>query len=246
MSGQELLKEYKVWDRTTRWFHWINVLSVLGLIAVGTVILNAKPLGITNDGKIELKTLHVLIGYVFCINLAWRLVWGFIGNRYARFRAILPGGKGYMKDVTEYLNGFMKGEAPAWLGHNPLGRLMIAALLAVLIVQAGTGLIIAGTDIYYPPFGNKIKAWIAQDQTQLDLIQPYSKENVDEEKNKEMRAFRSPIVETHETLYFLLIALIIVHVAAAVITDIRERNGIISAMFTGRKFFTKRPCDWQG
>ena len=241
MSEQKILREYNVWDRTTRWFHWINVLCVLGLIAAGTVLLNDDTLGITNVGKIALKKTHVLIGYVFCINLAWRLVWGFIGNRYARFRAILPGGKGYMKDLIDYANGFMKGDAPGWLGHNPMGRLMIAALL---IVQAGTGLILAGTDIYYPPFGNKMKAWIAQDLTKLDLIQPYSKENVDAEKNKEMRAFRSSIGEIHETLYFALIALIIIQIAAAVITDMRERNGIISAMFTGRKVFVKRPCDW--
>lgn len=245
MDRQENLREYKVWDRTTRWFHWINFLSVLGLIAVGTVILYNKPLGISTEGKIALKTFHVLTGYVFCINLAWRLVWGFIGNRYARFRAILPWGKGYVKDAVEYAKGFMKGDPPAWLGHNPLGRLMIAALLAVLIVQAGTGLIIAGTDIFYPPFGNKMKTWIAQDQTRLELIQPYSKENVDEAKNKEMRAFRAPIAETHELLYFALLALIIAHIAAAVITDIRERNGIISAMFTGRKVFAKKPRDWE-
>jgi len=54
MKGYADLKEYKVWDKTTRWFHWINVLSVLGLIAVGTVILYNKKLGISVDGKILL------------------------------------------------------------------------------------------------------------------------------------------------------------------------------------------------
>ena len=36
------VKRYKVWDRTTRIFHWINALTVLLLMIVGTVILNAK------------------------------------------------------------------------------------------------------------------------------------------------------------------------------------------------------------
>lgn len=237
------LREYKVWDRTTRWFHWINFVSVLGLVIIGTIILNSKKLGVSTDGKILLKVVHVYIGYIFCINLFWRLVWGFIGNRYARFKAILPGGKGYINDLGAYIKGFVAGEAPGWLGHNPAGRLMIAALLALLLVQGGSGLILAGTDIFYPPLGNKMKVWIAQDQSKLDLIKPYSKENVDDEKFKEMRAFRKPFIETHETLYFVLLVLIVLHIAAAIITDIREKNGIISAMFTGRKFFREKPVD---
>jgi len=67
----DTLKEYPVWDRTTRWFHWINTLAIIGLIGVGLVILNAKTLGISTDGKILLKTIHVYIGYLFCLNLAW-------------------------------------------------------------------------------------------------------------------------------------------------------------------------------
>ena len=54
------LKAYPVWNASVRWFHWINVLCMLGLIAVGVVILNSKALGVTNDGKILLKTVHVL------------------------------------------------------------------------------------------------------------------------------------------------------------------------------------------
>ena len=53
------LKAYPVWDANVRWFHWINLLSLLGLIAVGVAILNDKALGVTSDGKILLKTVHV-------------------------------------------------------------------------------------------------------------------------------------------------------------------------------------------
>ncbi|WP_289302671.1 cytochrome b/b6 domain-containing protein, partial [Methylophaga sp. UBA3996] len=73
------LTEYPVWDRMVRWFHWINVLSVIALIAIGVAILNSKALGVSTDGKILLKTWHVYIGYVFVINLAVRLFWTFIG-----------------------------------------------------------------------------------------------------------------------------------------------------------------------
>ena len=100
------LKAYPVWDASVRWFHWINLLCMLGLIAVGVVILNAKLLGVTDDGKILLKTVHVWIGYVFALNLTWRLVWAFIGGTHARWRAILPGGRGYMNEVRGYIARF--------------------------------------------------------------------------------------------------------------------------------------------
>jgi len=61
------LKSYRVWDAGTRWFHWINVLCIVGLAAVGVAILNDKALGVTDDGKILLKTVHVLIGYVLSL-----------------------------------------------------------------------------------------------------------------------------------------------------------------------------------
>ena len=68
------LKTYFVWDASVRWFHWINLLCLLGLIAVGVAILNNEALGLSSDGKILLKTVHVWIGYVFALNLLWRLV----------------------------------------------------------------------------------------------------------------------------------------------------------------------------
>ena len=96
------MKVHSVWDVNVRYFHWINVVSVLGLIAVGVAILNGKALGVTNDGKVLLKTVHVWIGYVFALNLLWRLVWAFIGGPHAQWRAILPGGTGYATDLRRY------------------------------------------------------------------------------------------------------------------------------------------------
>ena len=93
---------YKAWDLSTRIFHWLNVICVVGLMAVGTVILNYKLLGVNTDGKVLLKTVHIYIGYVFVINLAWRLIWGFIGGKFSRWKMILPLGKDYFSSLREY------------------------------------------------------------------------------------------------------------------------------------------------
>ena len=99
------LTAYPVWDRTVRIFHWINVLCVLGLIAIGVAILNSKALGVTDDGKLLLKTVHVYIGYVFAANLTWRIAWGFIGNRYSRWKSILPFNAEHRAQLTAMKEG---------------------------------------------------------------------------------------------------------------------------------------------
>lgn len=229
------LVEHRVWDRTTRLFHWLNVLCVLGLISVGTVILYAGDLGIPSDGKIALKTLHVWIGYAFLVNLLWRLVWGFIGGPYARWSALLPGGKGYTGALVSYVKGFMAGESNRHVGHNPLGRIAATALLGVLLVQGVSGLILAGTDVYMPPFGGYFAEWAASPDMDPAQVKPYAPDTVNEASYKEMRAFRAPVIKTHFTTYFVLLALIALHIIAVVVTDVREGGAIVSAMFTGRK-----------
>jgi cytochrome b len=238
------LREYKVWDRAQRVFHWINALAVLTLAAIGLVILNSDALGIPNDpGMIALKTAHVYVGYVFAGNLAWRLVWGFVGGRYARWSALLPGGRGYGRRLAEFVSGLVAGRAPTYLGHNPLARIVLSTLLLLLLVQAATGLVIAGTDVYMPPFGASFREWVAADTHDPALVRPYSPETVNAAAYTEMRAFRSPVVRLHEYSFFALLALIALHVAAAIITEVKEGGAIISSMFTGRKVHRKRPED---
>jgi Ni/Fe-hydrogenase 1 B-type cytochrome subunit len=238
------LAEHLAWDKTTRWFHWINVLSVFGLMIVGTIILNGKMLGVSGEGKILLKEIHVLTGYVFITNLAWRLIWAFIGTPSARWKAILPAGKGYFQKLNQYLAGLKSGNTPGYVGHNPLGRLMVTLLLLLLTVQGVTGLVIAGTDIYYPPFGDYFADWVTGgDAERLANLTAGSKEFVVKEDYDAMRAFRKPFMATHLYTYYVLLGAIFIHIFSVVLAEIKERNGIISAMFTGRKVLGKTPVD---
>jgi len=236
-------RTYNVWDAPTRWFHWINVLSVLGLIGVGLVILFSKDLGISLDGKITLKTIHVIIGYVFVLNLLWRLVWGFFGNAHARWRAVLPGGPGYLRSVRAYAAAFMEGHPQAYVGHNPLGRLAVTVIFLLLVVLASTGLVRAGTDIYYPPFGGFVAAYVAKPGVDPDTLAPYDETMVDEAKFARLKAFKRPFGIVHKYCSYILIGMIVLHVFAVVITELREGGGIVSAMFTGRKVLTSEPVD---
>ena len=58
-----------------------------------------------------------------------------------------------------------------------------------------------------------------------------------------MRAFRRPFVELHETGFYVLAVLIVLHLIGVVTTEIHEGSSIMSAMFTGRKILSRRPPD---
>lgn len=241
--GAPQYKAYLAWDAPTRWFHWINALVILGLIATGLVILNDDALGLSAGGKTLLKSIHASFGYVMAINLLSRLVWAFYGNRYARWRAILPGGPGYLASLRAYAVSFASGEPQQFVGHNPLARIAISVIFLVLLIQTATNLVIAGTDLFWPPFGHWFAQWVAVPGIDPALVQPGASDMMDKASYQAMRAFRGPFVEVHEFAFYALAALIALHIVAVVLTELHEGGGIISAMFTGRKILTRRPPD---
>ena len=237
------LKAYPVWDASVRWFHWLNVLCMLGLIALGVAILNDKALGVSNDGKVLLKTVHVWIGYVFALNLLWRLVWAFVGGVHSRWRAILPGGRGYLSETSSYLSDVRAGRPRQYLGHNPLGRIAVTLLLLLLLTQATTGLILAGTDLFYPPFGSQIASWVAAPGVDPATLVPYAPTMYDKDAYAAMRSFREPIVAVHYYGFYVLVAMALIHIVAVVATELREGGSLVSAMFTGKKILSVPPAD---
>ena len=238
-----MLKEYKVWDAPTRIFHWVNFTTVLLLIFMGLMMLFKKDMGIESlDAKIALKTIHVLIGYVFVLNLAVRVVWAFLGNRFARWGSMLPG-KGFGTEVKGYLASIKAGEPKQYLGHNPLGRLAVAVLMASLLVMAATGLIRAGTDIYYPPFGSIAAEFVAAEGVDPATLKPYDKTFVDAAKMKVLGSFKEPFGEVHIYTSYFLMFLILLHIFAVARAEITEGGSLVSAMISGRKTLSKEPED---
>lgn len=233
-SSKSLVSVY-VWSKKIRLFHWLNVLCVFVLITIGLIILNSKALGVTSDGKVLLKTVHVLIGYIFCINLLFRVLAGFFGTGFEKWGETLAFNKGFASDFKEY----RLGKAKAYKGHNPAGKLMITAMFLALSVQMVSGLVIAGTDIYYPPLGGYFKEQIAIDSAQTKLIKPYSKINVDAEKYQAMRDLRSPFITMHLYSFYLLSLLIPLHVIGVIFTERKEKSAITSAMINGYKTLPK-------
>lgn len=237
------LKSYPVWDAPTRAFHWINVLCVIALAGIGLVILNDGALGITNNGKLALKTLHVWFGYVFALNLAVRIVWGYAGNHYARWRQTLPLGAGSLTRLRAYAGAVASGKAGQFLGHNPAGKFAVALLLLLLASQALTGLVLAGTDIFYPPLGRWIAGLIAAPGVEPSTLVPYAPASYDPTAYKKMRALREPVVLIHSYGFYVLAVAVVVHIVAVVVTELRGGGTLVSAMVSGRKIVSGTPVD---
>lgn len=225
-----------VWSKYLRLFHWINVSVVMLLIVLGLIIFNASTLGISNDGKILLKTIHVIVGYVFASNLVIRIGMGFFGKGYERWRKTLPFAKGFTAELADLKQQPDKKHK----GHNPLGKLMVGALLLSMCIQMVSGLVIAGTDIYYPPLGQYFAKSIAVDSSKLEMIKPYSKENVDEQAYQAMREVRKPFITAHVYTFYFLCFLIPLHIIGVIISERREKTALVSSMINGYKYLPKQ------
>jgi len=242
-TDSEKYTPFQVWDAPTRWFHWINALAVFGLIAVGLGLLYDDALGLSASGKVLLKQVHVSIGYVLTLNFIWRFVWAFLGNRYARWSAILPFGTGYWGKLRVYAHAFLTGEPQQYVGHNPAARIGVSLLLLLILVQVVTGLILAGTDLFWPPFGGRFASWVAASGIDPATVSPLASNTIYQTAYQALRAFRRPIVTTHLYAFYALAVIIVLHLIAVVLTELHEGGSIISAMFTGTKLLNRPPED---
>lgn len=235
-------KIYRVWDKTSRLFHWLNVLLVLSLVFVGLLMLFRKDLGINGlEAKIKLKELHVIIGYFFAANLLLRIVWGFVGNHFARFTNNMPN----LSAIKAYQSALARGENPQYVGHNPVGKLAVLIIMLTLTLILMTGLFRAGTDIYYPPFGNTVAAYLAEDGVDAVSIKPYDETGVNKHKLDEIKPYKGFAGTVHLYAVYFLLVLILLHVIAVIHAERKHQPGIISAMFSGEKRITGPTQDRQ-
>lgn len=120
----------KIWDLPTRIFHW----------SLAAAFFTAW---LTED---HYKNLHQFAGYSIVALVLFRLAWGVIGNRHARFTQFVKGPRA----TFDYLRQMARGKAARHVGHNPAGAAMIVALLLLLTCTTLTGMALLATDGHGP------------------------------------------------------------------------------------------------
>ncbi len=113
-----------VWDAPVRVFHWMLVFCFAGAY-------------ITADGE-RWRLVHVTLGYTLGGLVAFRVLWGLWGTRYARFRNFVRGPGA----VLQYGRALLTHNPRHYLGHNPAGAVAIVLLLLSSFVIVGTGWVI--------------------------------------------------------------------------------------------------------
>lgn len=122
-SIEAATKRVLVWDLPVRIFHWTLLLAIVGAF-------------ITNQLGVVYFRYHLWFGYTVLVLVAFRLVWGLIGTRHARFWNFVRG----PVTTVRYTRDLLRGRDVHYAGHNPLGALMVVVLLGAIFAQAATGL----------------------------------------------------------------------------------------------------------
>jgi cytochrome b len=136
MNGDSA-RSVRVWDPAVRVFHWTLV------AAFATAWLSGD----------ELPGIHVWTGYLIAGLLVFRLLWGLVGPRYARFGEFVRPPSA----VLGYLDAVRRGRAPRYLGHNPAGGAMVVALILTLTITAASGLALLGATDFSGPLAGLVR-----------------------------------------------------------------------------------------
>jgi cytochrome b len=205
--------EIRVWDPLVRIFHWL-------LVATFIVAW------LTAD---EESRLHELAGYAVIGLVLVRVVWGFIGTRYARYSDFVyrPAA------VLGYAREMLGGDPRRYIGHNPLGGMMILALLTSLLATSMTGLAMQQT-------GEGAGIFASISATVPGLVAPAMADDDDEDRrdgkrNKRHKDKDEVWEELHEFFANLTLLLVVLHISGVIVGSLMHRENLVRAMFTGRK-----------
>ena len=116
----------KAWDPLVRVFHWSLVFFFLLAFA-------------TED---DWMNLHVWAGYTIAMLVAFRLLWGIVGTRTARFPSFVRSPRCAMR----HFRAMLFRRAPHYLGHNPVAAVMVIALLASIGLTAFSGMVLIAAE----------------------------------------------------------------------------------------------------
>ncbi|MGX0975922.1 cytochrome b [Roseovarius sp. MBR-51] len=198
-SHRTKVRTVRVWDPLVRIFHWSLV------VAFAIAWLSAE----------ELSTVHEIAGYGIAALVAFRLVWGLIGSRYARFAGFIKG-----PDATlAYLGDMVRGKERRYLGHNPAGAAMIVALLVTLSGTAFSGWLLEEPDR------------VAMLPEVPQIVAPAFADG----DNESGKGSEDMLEEVHEVFANLMLFLVALHVGGVVLASFRHKENLARSMVTGDK-----------
>lgn len=189
VSSDDLSESTQVWDPLLRLFHWS--------LAIGFSLSY-----LTGD---DFEAAHEQLGYFLLGLLAFRLVWGLIGPKHARFSDFVRS----PSTVLAYLHQILQRTAPRHLGHNPAGGAMALALMGMVLLCGLSGLALLGADEASGPLAFLFYS-LNSDTAEL-------------------------LEEVHEFFTSGTLLLIGLHLGGVLLASVQHDENLVGAMLHGRK-----------
>ncbi len=183
------MKKVLVWDWPVRVMHWLMAILFSGLIITGNI-------------DADVMDWHFYMGYGLSAVIVARVLYGVVGSRFARFTQFIY----HPIDTFKYLKTLLTGRGKHYLGHNPVGGLMVIALLIAMTIQWLTGLFNSDEVFWFGPFYNWGSDYIWEMSASL-----------------------------HRQLPDVLLILIALHILAVLYHEVRFKERLIGSMIHGKK-----------
>ena len=184
-------QDIQVWNLFIRLFHWVLVIA----FTVSYI-----------SGENEEFTIHHYSGYLITTLIVARIIWGCIDRGHGRFSHFVYG----RKHLLDYSSKLISGKAPRYIGHNPLGGLMVIAMLTLLLLTVVSGMMLLGIDEYEGP---------------LYFLGDLSFAN----------ELASVTGEIHELSSTLMLPAIALHVLGVLFSSFYHRENLVWSMVNGKK-----------
>lgn len=178
-------KQLLIWDLPLRIFHWAFAATIIGC-------------WVTHELGSDYIDWHMQLGYVAMGLLLFRVLWGFIGTKHSRFASFIP--------TPHKIKHYLSNSDIKHAGHNPLGSLMVFAMLLLVLTQVGSGLFVDDEIFTTGPYFNALG------------------DSVD----KVMATIH------HNAFDFIAVA-IVFHIAAVVFYQRVKKANLVKPMITGKK-----------
>jgi len=209
----------KVWDIAIRVFHW----TLLGCYTIAFI------------SSENIMKLHVIFGYSVLFLVLFRILYGFVGTKYARFSDFLY----RPAQIAVYLKGLLIGRPKHYMGHNPAGGLVIVILLLSLLSLTLSGIKAYGIKGHGPLAKHEISFMTnafadsddKEDRDKHNSHNRRSQKNHRTEKNEKDEFWE----EVHETIAYFTLFLVSIHIMGVLVSSIVHQENLIKAMITGRK-----------
>ncbi len=211
-----------VWQLPVRFYHWTNALSILVLCITGYLI--GAPIALQRSAEASfsywfgtVRFIHFIAAFVFFFNFVFRLYWGFVGNKYARWDNFIPYTKKHWQEILAVLKVdilMLSNKPMKSIGHNALASLTYFITFWAFLIQSftGFGLYAAMSKSAFP----KLFSWIVP-----------------------LLGGDLPTRQIHHIFMWLFILFAIVHIYLVFYHDYVERRGVTSSMIGGWKFIEK-------